>query len=94
MIKVISLILVFAVYSAFMFWLGRGYGIEEYASELRKRIPYKTWLKATQGIEIKTVDDFKNEIVENQRNYVKDCIDGNRDEGSAQRRSVEKAVKQ
>lgn len=71
MIRVISLILVFAVYSAFMFWL-----------------------KATQGIEIKTVDDFKNEIVENQRNYVKDCINGSRDESGAQRRSVEKAVKQ
>lgn len=36
MIKTIGLILVFAVYSAFMFWLGRGYGIEECASELRK----------------------------------------------------------
>lgn len=93
MIKTIGLILVFAVYSAFMFQLGRGYGIEEYASELRKRIPYKTWLKATQGIEIKTIDDFKNEIAENQRNYVKECINGGRDEGSAQRRSVEKAVK-
>ena len=94
MIRVISLILVFAVYSTFMFWLGRGYGIEKYASELRKRIPYKTWLKATQGIEIKTVDDFKNEIVENQRNYVKECINGSRDESSTQRQSVEKAVKQ
>lgn len=94
MIKTIGLILVFAVYSVFMFWLGRGYGIEECASELRKRIPYKTWLKATQGVEIKTVDDFKNEIVENQRNYVKECINGNRNEGSAQRRPVEKVVKQ
>ena len=93
MIKAIGLIPIFAVYSAFMFWLGRGYGIEECASELRKRIPYKTWLKATQGIEIKTVDDFKNKIVENQRNYVKECINGSRDEGSAQRRSVEKVVK-
>ena len=53
MIKIIGLILVLAVYSAFMFWLGEGYSIEEYASKLRKRIPYKTWLKATQGIEIK-----------------------------------------
>lgn len=94
MTRVISLILVFAVYSAFMFWLGRGYGIEECASELRKRISYKTWLKATQGIEIETVDDFKNEIVENQRNYARDCINGSRDESDAQRRSVEKAVKQ
>ena len=93
MIKTIGLILVFAVYSVFMFWLGRGYGIEECVSELRKRIPYKTWLKATQGIEIKTVDDFKNEIVENQRNYVKECINGSRDESSDQRRSVEKTVK-
>ena len=93
MIKAIGLIPIFAVYSAFMFWLGRGYGIEECASELRKRIPYKTWLKATQGIEIKTDDDFKNKIVENQRNYVKECINGSRDEGSAQRRSVEKVVK-
>lgn len=76
-----------------MFWLGRGYGIEECASELRKRIPYKTWLKATQGIEIKTVDDFKSEIVENQRNYVKECINGSRDESSAQQQSVEKATK-
>ena len=94
MIKAIGLILVFAVYSAFMFWLGRGYGIEECASELRKRIPYKTWLKATQDIEIKTVDDFKNEIVENQRNYVKERINGSRDESGTQRQSVEKAVKQ
>lgn len=93
MIKVVGLILGFAAYSTFMFWLGRGYGIEECASELRKRIPYKTWLKATQGIEVKTVDDFKNEIVENQRNYIKECINGSRDEGSAQRRSVEKTVK-
>lgn len=94
MIKVVGLILGFAVYSVFMFWLGRGYGIEECASELRKRIPYKTWLKATQDIEIKTVDDFKNEIVENQRNYVKECINGDRDESSDQRQSVEKAAKQ
>lgn len=93
MIKIIGLILVLVVYSAFMFWLGRGYGIEECTSELRKRIPYKTWLKATQGIEIKTVDDFKNEIVENQRNYIKECINGSRNEGSTQRRSVEKTVK-
>lgn len=93
MIRLISLILIFAAYSAFLFWLGRGYGIEECASELRKRIPYKTWLKATQGIEIKTVDDFKNEIVENQRNYVKECINGSRDESSTQRQPVKKAVK-
>ena len=93
MLKVIGLILGFAAYSAFMFWLGRGYGIEECASELRKRIPYKTWLKATQGIEVKTVDDFKKEIVENQRDYVKECIDGSRDESSNQQRSVEEAAK-
>ena len=93
MIKVVGLVFGFAAYSAFMFWLGRGYGIEECASELRKRIPYKTWLKATQGIEVKTVDDFKKEIVENQRDYVKECIDGSRDESSNQQRSVEEAAK-
>jgi len=53
MIKVISLILVLAAYSAFMFWLCEGYDIEECVRKLRKRMPYKTWLKTTQGIEIK-----------------------------------------
>lgn len=53
MIKVIVLILVLTAYAAFMFWLCEGYGIEDCTRELRKRIPYKTRLKATQGIEIK-----------------------------------------
>ena len=38
------------------------------------------------------IKDLKNEIVKNQRNYVKESINGSRDEGSDQRKSVEKAV--
>lgn len=71
MLKVIVAIVIFAGYSVLMFYLGRGYGIEECSRLFRTRLPYKTWLKISQGIDVKTVDDLKNEIKENQRSYVK-----------------------